>query len=103
MAEIGSGPTLHSSVVMLLRRKWWVITIALLGLAFSLAISLTEPDEYSATAQLLVQSTGQAINFGAQAVVTTTDVQHHHRAVQSGSAAYLSHRVSLPIVKCLVL
>jgi polysaccharide biosynthesis transport protein len=75
MAEIGSGLTLHSSVMMLRRRKWWVITIALLGLAFSLGLSLTEPERYSATAQLLVQSTGQAVNFGPQAVVTTTDVQ----------------------------
>ena len=76
MAEPGDGATLRTYLVVLRRRKWWVIALALLGLAASLALSLTEPKQYSATAQLLVQSSGQGISLGsAPQQVTTTDVQ----------------------------
>ena len=76
MAEPGNGATLHSCLVVLRRRKWWVIALALLGLAVSLALSLRQPKEYSATAQLLVQSSGQSVSLGsAPQQVTTTDVQ----------------------------
>ena len=76
MAEPGNGATLHSYLVVLRRRKWWVIALALLGLGASLALSLTEPKQYSATAQLLVQSSGQSITLGsASGGVTPTDVQ----------------------------
>jgi capsular exopolysaccharide synthesis family protein len=76
MAEPGNGATLHSYLVVLRRRKWWVIALAVLGLAASLALSLTESKQYSATAQLLVQSSGQGISLGTTPVqVTTTDVQ----------------------------
>ena len=48
----------------------------MLGLAASLALSFTEPKQYSATAQLLVQSSGQGISLGTTPQqVTTTDVQ----------------------------
>ena len=76
MAEPGNGATLHSYLVVLRRRKWWVIALAVLGLAASLALSFTEPKQYSATAQLLVQSSGQGISLGTTPQqVTTTDVQ----------------------------
>ena len=75
MAEPGNGATLHSYLVVLRRRKWWVIAIALLGLAVSLALSLAQPKKYSATAQLLVQSSNQGVTLGAAQQVTTTDVQ----------------------------
>ena len=76
MAELGSGPTLHTYLMVLRRRKWWVIVLALLGLAVSLGLSLTEPKQYSATAQLLVQSAGQGVSLGGPPQqVTTTDVQ----------------------------
>ncbi len=76
MNESGSGPTLRSYLVTLRRRKWWVAVFALLGLAVSLALSLTEAKQYSATAQLLVQSSGQSVNLGSTTQpVTTTDVQ----------------------------
>ncbi len=76
MAEPGNGATLHSYLVVLRRRKWWVIALAMLGLAASLALSLTEAKQYSSTAQLLVQSPGQGISLGTTPQqVTTTDVQ----------------------------
>ncbi len=76
MAEPGNGATLRTYFVVLRRRKWWVIVLALLGLAASLALSLRQPKQYSATAQLLVQSSGQGVSLGgAPQEVTTTDVQ----------------------------
>ena len=66
MIESGSGPTLRSYLVTLRRRKWWVIAFALLGLAASLALSLRQAKQYSATAQLLVQSTGRASTWAAR-------------------------------------
>ena len=76
MAEIGGAPTLRTYLTVLRRRKWWVILIALLGLGVSLAATLSEPKQYSATAQLLVQSSNQPVTLGnAQPAVTTTDVQ----------------------------
>jgi succinoglycan biosynthesis transport protein ExoP len=76
MAELGSGPTLRSYLSVVRRRKWWVIMIALIGLGLGLALPLTEAKQYSATAQLLVQSAGQGVNLGsAPQQVTTTDVQ----------------------------
>jgi polysaccharide biosynthesis transport protein len=79
MAEIGGAPTLRTYLTVLRRRKWWVILIALMGLGISLAAALSEPKQYSATAQLLVQSSSsQSVNVnlgGAPPALTTTDVQ----------------------------
>jgi polysaccharide biosynthesis transport protein len=76
MPELGSAPTLRAYLMVLRRRKWWVISFAILGLGASLALSLREAKQYSATAQLLVQSSGQSVNLGNTTVpVTTTDVQ----------------------------
>ena len=35
MAELGSGPTLRAYLVVLRRRKWWVISLAVLGLVIT--------------------------------------------------------------------
>ena len=76
MAEAGNGATLRTYLVVLRRRKWWVIALAVLGLAVSLALSVRQAKQYSATAQLLVQSSGQGVSLGgAPQAVTTTDVQ----------------------------
>jgi polysaccharide biosynthesis transport protein len=76
MAESGNGATLRAYLVVMRRRKWWVIALAVLGLGTSLALSLTQPKEYSATAQLLVQSSGQGLTLGSTPqLVTTTVVQ----------------------------
>ena len=75
MNESGSGPTLRSYLVTLRRQKWWVAVFVLLGLAVSLALSLTEAKQYSATAQLLVQSSGGVTVGSMPQPVTTTDVQ----------------------------
>ena len=84
MAEHGSGPTLRAYLAVLRRRKWWVISFAVLGLAASLALSLREAKQYSATAQLLVQSSGQSVDLGSAAQpVTTIDVQTDLQLVTS--------------------
>ena len=84
MAEFGSEPTLRTYLTVLRRRKWWIIAIALLGLAVSLAISLSEPKQYSATAQLLVQPSNEALALGsAQQQITPTDVQTELQLVTS--------------------
>ena len=64
MAEFGTSPTLRSYLVVVQRRKWWVISLALVGLGIGLALSLTQPKQYSATAQLLVQASSQGAALG---------------------------------------
>ena len=81
--ELGAAPSLRTYLIVVRRRKWWLALFALLGLAGSLAISFTEPKEYSATAQLLVQPTG-AVAFGAyQLPVTPTEVQTELQLITS--------------------
>ncbi len=75
-AEFGSDPTLRSYAQLVRKRKWWVIGLAVAGLAASLAISFTESKQYAASAQVLVQPSSQASALGsAEQPVTTTDVQ----------------------------
>jgi capsular exopolysaccharide synthesis family protein len=75
-SEFGSDPTLRSYAHLVRRRKWWVIALALAGLAVSLAISFTEPKQYAASAQVLVQPSSQANALGStQQPITSTDVQ----------------------------
>jgi len=81
--ELGAAPSLRTYLIVVRRRKWWLALFALLGLAGSLAISFTEPKEYSATAQLLVQPSG-AVAFGAyQLPVTPTEVQTELQLITS--------------------
>jgi polysaccharide biosynthesis transport protein len=75
--EPGAAPTLRTYLTVVRRRKWWLAGFALLGMAGSLAISLTSPKEYAATAQLLVQPSG------AVQAVTPTDVQTELQLVTS--------------------
>ena len=76
MAEFGSVPTLRSYLLVLRRRKWWVVSLAILGLGASLALSLRQTKQFSATAELLVQTAGQDVALGnTTQPVTTTDVQ----------------------------
>ena len=75
-SEFGSDPTLRSYARLVRRRKWWVVSLALVGLAVSLAISFTEAKQYAASAQVLVQPSTQASALGStQQPVTPTDVQ----------------------------
>ena len=56
--EHGTNPTLRTYLTIVRKRRWWIACAALLGLAVSLGFALAAPDQYSATAQLLVQSSG---------------------------------------------
>jgi len=67
-SESGGGPVLRSYIGLVGRRKWWIAAAALLGLAASLGLSLTQARQYSATAQILVQSS-------ATATQVQTDIQ----------------------------
>jgi capsular exopolysaccharide synthesis family protein len=81
--EFGSAPTLRSYLALARRRKWWIAAAALLGLAVSLALSLTQHNKYSATAQILVQPSASATPGIAPTDVTPTDVQTDLQLVTS--------------------
>ena len=84
MTEFGSEPTFRAYLYILRQRKWWVGSITVLGLALSLAFSLTAHKQYSATAQLLVQPSVNASGLGvAQQPVTQTDVQTELQLITS--------------------
>jgi len=90
--EFGANPTLRSYLVVLRRRKWWIVWAAVAGLAVSLALSLTQAKQYSATAQLLVQPIGQASVSGAPQSVTPTEVQTELQLVTSAPMQELVQR-----------
>ncbi len=84
MTEFGTEPTFRAYLGILRQRKWWVGSITVLGLALSLAFSLTAHKQYSATAQLLVQPSVNASGLSAaQQPVTQTDVQTELQLVTS--------------------
>jgi capsular exopolysaccharide synthesis family protein len=85
MTESGPEPSFRAYLQIVRRRKWWIGSITVLGLAASLAFSLTAHKEYSATAQLLVQSPFSTSNAGAaaQQTVSQTDVQTELQLVTS--------------------
>src|SRR2546429_6391507 len=86
ITEPGAGPTLRSYTRLVLRRRWWVPGLALLGASVSLAISLTQPTQYAATAQVLVQSsTGPGALSGTPQQVTPTEVQTMLQLVTSAA------------------
>jgi len=75
MTEFGTEPSFRTYLYTLRRRKWWVASITVLGLAVSLAFSLTAHKQYSATAQLLVQPSVNTSGLSVvQEPVTQTDV-----------------------------
>ncbi len=82
--EMSAAPTLRTYLIVVRRRKWWLAGFALLGLAGSLAMSFTQPKQYSATAQLLVQPSSAAAASGiSQQPITPTDVQTELQLVTS--------------------
>jgi polysaccharide biosynthesis transport protein len=85
MTEFGTEPSFRAYLQIMRRRKWWVVLIAGLGLAGSLAFALTVPKEYSATAQLLVQPSIGASGLGTVQAqpVTQTDVETELQLVTS--------------------
>jgi polysaccharide biosynthesis transport protein len=85
MTEFGTEPSFRAYLQILRRRKWWVGLAAALGLAASLAFSLTAQKEYSATAQLLVQPSvdASAVGVTQPQPVTQTDVETELQLVTS--------------------
>lgn len=85
MLEPGVEPTIRGYLHVLRRGRWWVAAFSLLGLGISLALSLTATKQYSATAQLLVQSTGNVnLSAGAdQTLITAAEVQTELQLVMS--------------------
>lgn len=84
MAEPGADPTLRGYLHVLRRRRWWVAALSLLGLGVSLALAAVATRQYSATAQLLVQSAGVNLTSGSsQGLVTSSDVQTELQLVTS--------------------
>src|SRR6202035_3788679 len=85
MPQFGPEPSFRAYLHILRRRKWWVGVAVALGLAASLAFSLTAHKQYSATAQLLVQPSVNAPGLGAAQAqpVAQTDVQTELQLVTS--------------------
>jgi tyrosine-protein kinase len=82
--EFGSQPTLRTYLAVLRQQRWWVICVALLGLGAGIAASVTQPKQYSASAQVLAQSTENFTTIGvAQQPITPTDVQTELQLVTS--------------------
>jgi len=102
MTEFGTEPSFRAFLHILHRRKWWVVLAAALGLAASLAFSLTAHKQYSATAQLLVQPSINASGVGATEPqpVTQTDVETELQLVTSAPVqqAVRAHLNSVPAV-----
>jgi capsular exopolysaccharide synthesis family protein len=72
----GAGPTLRSYARLLRRRKWWIGGLTLLGLAAGIGTPLTQAQQYTATAQILVQgATGPTALAQGPQQVTPTEVQ----------------------------
>jgi uncharacterized protein involved in exopolysaccharide biosynthesis len=84
MAEPGAEPTLRGYLRIARRGRWWVGAFLLLGLGVSLALSVTATKQYTATAQLLVQSAGNlSVGTGSGEAPTSTDVQTELQLVTS--------------------
>lgn len=89
-----AAPTLRAYLLVLRERWRWVAACTLLGLSASLALSLAQPKQYTATAQLLVQSSG-GINLtlgSSQYEVTPTDVQTELQLISSAQVRGLVRR-----------
>jgi polysaccharide biosynthesis transport protein len=92
MAEPEAEPTVRAYLLVLRKRRWWVAALTILGLAVSLALSLTQQKQYSASAQLLVQATGGinlALGSAQYYSVTPTDVQTELQLVTSAQVQNL--------------
>lgn len=85
ITEFRTEPTFRTYLLVLRRRKWWIVSLALLGLAGSLAFAFSAHKQYSATAQVLVQPTVSASGLGTvqQQPITPTDVQTELQLVTS--------------------
>ena len=83
-SELGTEPTLRGYALLVRRRKWWVAGLAVAGLGVSLALSFTEAKQYTATAQVLVQSAGGPTSlYSSPLYVTPTLVQTEMQLVTS--------------------
>jgi capsular exopolysaccharide synthesis family protein len=83
MPESGVEPTIRGYLHILRRGRWWVAAFSLFGLCASLALSLTAVRQYVATAQLLVQSTGNVNVIPGSQSVTSAEVQTELQLVTS--------------------
>jgi succinoglycan biosynthesis transport protein ExoP len=83
MPEPGVEPTIRGYLHVLRRGRWWVAAFSLLGLGVSLALALTATRQYVATAQLLVQSTGNVDVITGNQGVTSAEVQTELQLVTS--------------------
>jgi polysaccharide biosynthesis transport protein len=89
----GAGPMLRSYTRLLRRRKWWVGGLTLLGLGAGLAAPHAQSRQYTATAQVLVQSvSGPAALSNDPQQVTSTEVQTMMQLVTSAAVQKLVRR-----------
>ena len=84
MPEPAVEPSIRGYLQVLRSGRWWVAAFSLLGLTIGLTLSLTATKQYSATAQLLVQSAGSIdLTTGGQSAITSAEVQTELQLVNS--------------------
>src|SRR5689334_5864733 len=81
--ELGVEPALRTYLAVLRQQRWWVAGAALIGLGAGIAFSVTQPREYTASAQILVKATGDPVAGAVGQPVTPTDVQTELQLVTS--------------------
>jgi polysaccharide biosynthesis transport protein len=81
--ELGVEPALRTYLAVLRQQRWWVAGAALIGLGAGIAFSVTQPREYTASAQILVKATGDPVAGAVAQPVTPTDVQTELQLVTS--------------------
>jgi len=81
--EFGDEPTLRTYFLVLRRRRWWLAAVALLCVAVSVVFSFAMRKQYSASAQVLVQSVGTPELGTSQLPVGQTDVETELQLVTS--------------------
>lgn len=88
--EHGTDPAFRTYWLVVRKRRWWIVAAVLLGLAASVGYVFITPREYSATAQLVVQSAGASTAVGvAPESVTPTIVQTDVQLVTSAPVEQL--------------
>ena len=87
MSQPSTARTLRSYLPILRQYKWWVSVFTLLGLALSIAWSLTQTPQFTATAQVLIQTVGSPSQLAAPQPVTQTEVLTELQLVTSAPVA----------------
>jgi uncharacterized protein involved in exopolysaccharide biosynthesis len=82
---------LSAYLVIIARRKWWVIAVTALLVLVALGVSLVQTKKYSATAQVLASSSADLNSPGATVPLTSGQLATYVELVQSPQVARLAN------------